>query len=90
MIVNIGNKSIDEFRIALNKVVTKCPWCYLCFDIVESVKYTTNFNNKRNHLLVLEVYNVKGVVDYILKEYNWKLTKLSFDNFYTEKMMFQI
>ena len=34
------------------------------------------------------VYDLNGVIDYVLKEFNWESNRINFEAFMTEKQMF--
>ena len=87
-IINIGDKTKYEFENAFKTVSEQCKCCNLCYDFVDSNDKITNFNPRKNHIQIKEVWNLDGVTDYILKEYNWNSNQINFDNFYNERTMF--
>lgn len=88
IILNLERRNLDELDLALQKVKENCPRTNICYDIVEEEKDIKNFNPNKNHICVMPVYDLDGLIKYVLKEFNWNSEHINFDAFYTEKQIF--
>lgn len=88
IILNIGDWTVDELNSALKNVQDNCFRTNICYDLIEDVKDITNFNLNKNHMCVMPVYDLDGLIDYVLKEFRWDSKHMSFENFYTEQQIF--
>lgn len=87
-ILNTEDKTQSDLENAFQIVSERCKSCNMCYDFCDSIKDITKFNPKKNHIHIEPVWDLNGVTDYILKEYNWKYNRPNFDNFYNERTMF--
>lgn len=88
IILNIGNRTVEQLDLALNNVKENCPRTNICYDLIEEVSGITNFNLNKNHLCVMPVYDLNKLIEYVLKEFHWNSNHINFENFYTEQQMF--
>ena len=89
IILNIGNRTMEQLDLALKKVKENWSRTNICYDLTDDVREITNFNLNKNHLVVMPVYDLSGLIEYILKEFCWSSNHIDFENFYTEQQIFQ-
>jgi len=87
-IINTEKRDINQFKTALERVCDKCKRANLCFDFITEDEKPENFNPHKNHMHIQPVYDLNGVIDYVLKEFNWESNRINFEAFMTEKQMF--
>ena len=88
ILLNTEDKTAVELKSALIKVQENCYCTNICFDFIEDDEQMHNFNLKKNHICVKPVYNLNGVINYMLKEFQWDAKHINFDAFYTESQIF--
>lgn len=88
-ILNTEDKTKNDLENAFKIVSERCKGCNMCYDFCDSTENIKRFNPRKNHIYIESVWDLNGVTDYILKEYNWNYNTVNFDNFYNEQMMFR-
>ena len=86
-IINTEKRDINRLKNALETVQEKCKRANICFDFITEDEKLENFNPNKNHIYVKPVYDLNGVIDYVLKEFNWESNRINFESFMTEKSL---
>jgi hypothetical protein len=90
-VINIRNDTKGDLLEAFNYVVAKHPELYLTCDYKEGKSEPNeNYTPIINHMLIKPKTDYDGLLDYLVKEYNFKLEHIDFENFYPAEALFGI
>lgn len=88
-IMNTCHKTADDLERSLKYIKEHNPWFNLNYFITdETSPKKKGYLHKHNHLLIKPIYNLEGIINYIVKEYYLRNHRINFDNFFPERLLF--